>query len=108
MTTPESSLKSKVIQTLIYAGYIVIRFNSGGAVSVPCNLLYLPPEYIASRSGLFDLLVLSPAGKFTWLDTKATRKPSPAQLDFAAAMEARGVDCLFIRDVDELMAELER
>jgi len=105
--TPESALKHQILEILLHLNFIVIRLNSGGAFGVPCNLLYLPPEMIARRAGVPDLLAVSPDGQHYWIDTKATRKPSAAQIEFATVMRARGDTCLFPRSVDELMEGLQ-
>ena len=105
--TPESQLKAIILEALLRLNFIILRINSGGRNNAPSVLWYLPPEMTAKHAGVMDILCVSPEGRPYWIDTKATTKPSDAQLEFAAAMEARGIICLFPRSLEELLIEIQ-
>lgn len=107
--TPESILKQQVVETLVRLGYLVIRLNSGGSHNIPC-LLWYTDEFKAKRAGVPDLLVFTFTGHvlpYFFVDTKATTKPTPEQLDFKAEIERRGGVCLFVKAVEDLMEQLD-
>lgn len=117
--TPEGDLKKRVIELLVRQGYLVIKLNSGGKHNIPCSLWTCQEVETFQNGGVFDLLTIGTEivhrityrareTRYVWIDTKATRKPSPAQLEFKKAVEARGGACLFVKSLEELMEGLAR
>lgn len=109
MSTPEGLVKQQVIEILLRLDFLVIRLNSGGSHNVPCVLWYMD-EFKARRAGVPDLLAFRMRGWpfYCFIDTKATTKPSSEQLEFKDEIERKGGACLFVKSVEDLMAQLEK
>lgn len=98
--TPEGALQTKIIELLTRAGWLVIRINSGGSGNRQACRWYAGEPKARTR-GVFDLVAIKD-GKTLFFDPKATRKPSPEQLDFQQEAAARGVACYFVRTLEEV------
>lgn len=61
------------------------------------------------RPGTLDFLLIDPVGVHYWLELKRGRaKPSPAQLEFIAMLEARRVPHAVAHSFDEAVSWLKR
>lgn len=98
--TPEGALQTKIIELLTRAGWLVIRINSGGTGNRQACRWYAG-EPKARTKGVPDLMALKD-GRVLFLDPKATRKPSPGQLEFQREAEMRGAACCFVRTLEEV------
>lgn len=100
--TPEGKLQADIIELLVRLGHLVTRVNSGGTGNRQASRWYVD-EPTARTRGAFDLFSLAPNGQMYYLDPKATRKPSPEQLEFAEAARQRGAIVAFPRSLEEVL-----
>lgn len=61
------------------------------------------------RPGAPDVVIILPGGKTAWAELKAGRgKLSPDQMDWAAALRAKGHPWELVRSVDDMKSFVER